>query len=92
MMIYRTKITGRTVCEEYVQCDDCGQQYFQANVVDVCTHCKSDAFTSYQRFTVYQTVNAKNLQDAIDTAFDIGEWETMEGSIVIETKEGTTTI
>jgi hypothetical protein len=91
-MIYRTKITGRTVCEEYVQCDGCGFQFFQANVADECPHCKSDAFTSYQRYTVYQTINAKNPQDAIDTAFDMGEWQTMEGSIVIETKEGTTTI
>ena len=91
-MIYHTKITGRTVCEEYVQCDDCNQHYFQSNVVDACTLCKSEALTSYQRFTVYQTVNAKNPQDAIDTAFDIGVWETMEGSIVIETKEETTTI
>ena len=91
-MIYRTKITGRTVCEEYVQCDDCNQHYFQANVVDACAHCKSEALTTYQRFTVYQTVDAKNPQDAIDTAFDLGVWETMEGSIVIETKGETTTI
>ena len=92
MMIYRTKITGTISCQEYVQCDGCGYQTYFANVSDECPNCKSDAFTSYQSYTVYQTVNAKNPQDAIDTAFDIGEWKTMEGSIVIETKEGTTTI
>ena len=91
-MIYRTKMSGRIVSEEYVQCDSCNLQMFKANISSECPQCKSDAFTSYERYTVYQTVNAKNAQDAIDTAFDMGEWETMQGSIVIESKEETTAI
>lgn len=88
MMIYHTKITGLLEYEEYEQCDGCTLQFYLANVADECPNCKIDSFTSYKRYTVYQTVNAMNPQDAIDTAFDMGEWQTMEGSIVIESKDG----
>jgi hypothetical protein len=49
-----------------------------------CIDCGSEALEWLSQYTVYQVVYAKDHEDAVHTAQDMGEWQVTGGKLMIE--------
>ena len=54
---------------------------------ELCINCGSDELSWYTQYTVYQTVFAKEPQDAFETANELDQWLVVGGRLLIQDSE-----
>ena len=81
-MQFRTEIKGFRSTTEYLQCMHCNTTMFKEH--EQCIDCGSEVLEWLSQYTVYQVVYAKDREDAVHTAQDMGEWQVTGGKLMIE--------
>ena len=80
-MQFRTNVKGERITTECLECNHCGTQMYQEQ--ELCIDCGSDSLSWYTQYTVYQTVFAKDPQDAFETANQIDQWLIIGGRLLL---------
>ena len=84
-MRYRTDHTCHKIHDEYYECNDCGKQYEQYNMLNHPSNetggfcwCGSEDLKVMTLVTVYQEFYAPedtSIDDAVEIGLDLGEWK-----------------
>jgi hypothetical protein len=88
MTTFHTELEAKKVFEEYYECRFCEmqfdeEQYINSMIEGTCPNCKGDDIKHMKTYTVYQHVFATDEDDAVETSFQIGNWQSMQGKIDI---------
>lgn len=93
-MRYRTNFEGNKLHDEYYECNNCGKQYENYNMLNhpdehtggFCW-CGSESFKVMRLVTVYQEFYAPedyDLADTMDVAYQLDEWQMTDFAIRIK--------
>lgn len=93
MTRYLTNYKAELAEHEYYVCPSCGEEtehyhhlYHPNNETGgFCPYCKGDV-DEHTHYTVYTKVYASSAEQAVEFAYEYGDFQVMEGSIILKEK------